>query len=162
MRIMKDHCGRRRDVVRAKHQNLIRNRLLGRLRASWERPLLGLILASKTVAKCSKLGQDGAKMAPSWPPRRILGRSWAIFAVLACPGTPWGGIWDPKGPIWAPKTLPKSTPNPSKIDQKSDFFFDTFSSCILKRFWKILAPCWLQFQRFLGTQSGFKPHRPIF
>ena len=87
----------------------------------------------------AKLGQDGAKMAPSWPPRRILGRSWAIFAVLACPGTPWGGIWDPRGPIWTPKTLPRSTPNPPKIDQKSVLFFDTVSSCILKRFFEDLG-----------------------
>ena len=173
MRIMKEHCGRRRDVVRAKHQNLTKNRLLGRLRASWERPLLGPILASKTIAKCSKLGQDGAKMAPSWAKMEPKWRQ------VGLQDGSWGALgrslrfWHAQGRLGEGFGTPKDRfgrPKPSQdrpqIHQKSNknrcFFFDTFSPCILKRFWRILAPCWLQFQRFLGTQSGFKPHRPIF
>ena len=137
MRIMKEHCGRRRDVVRAKHQNLTKNRLLGRLRASWERPLLGPILASKTFAKCSKLGQDGAKMAPSWakmePKWRQVGLQDGSWGALGrslrfwhAQGRLGEGFGTPKRPKMEPTWHQKAKKNGARFrnDSKTVFFTD--------------------------------------
>ena len=118
-----------------------------------------------------------AKMEPKW---RQVGPRWSQNGAKLASKTDLGALLgdlcgsgmprDALGRDLGPQRTDLGAQNPPKIDPKSTknrtnivfFFFDTFSSCILKRFWRILAPCWLQFQRFLGTQSGFKPHRPIF
>ena len=65
-------------------------------------------------------------MAPSWTPRRISGRSWAIFAVLACPRTPWGGIWDPK-------TTPNGANVAPKVEEKLDTMSDSEVEAMLSQ-----------------------------
>ena len=108
--------------------------------ASWtdfglQNPPKMLQVGPRWIQNGAKLGQDGAKMAPSWHPRRILGRSWAIFAVLACPGTPWGGIWDPKTTQNGANLAPKSKKNGTRF--RIDFKIDV---------WPILSRCWVHFR----------------